>query len=283
MTLLREIAGMGLAGPLALGMLGCSLLVGLTIVALAIVSPLETGGPRLRALVLAEVTCMASTLALLFALVTAGRRTVVAVSTVPAMDPSAAATALANVFSQSGIGLFFVGITLGALGALLALAEAIWLLRAPRGPRGAAPLRRILHLVVSVLLGTVGLGVLRQINEVISRHRHAGSEERRASMDASSAHLATARVHVVLIAVAGTVVLLIAFLAASRRGGAAEFAPGGGSARLDCRACPMMDCSPASKSSRTHARPWRRSMQKTTRSTPEPESRAGPSPIAPWP
>jgi hypothetical protein len=221
MMLLREIGGMGLAGPLALGMLGCSLLVGLTIVAFAIVSPLETGGPRLRALVLAEVACLASTLGLLFALVTAGRRTVVAVLMVPAMDPSAAATALANGFSQSGLGLFFIGITLAALGALLALAEAIWLMRAPREARGAAPLRRILHLVVFVVLGAVGLGVLRQMNEVISLGRHAGSEERLACMDASSAHLATARVHVVLIAVAGTVVLLIAFLAASRRGGAA--------------------------------------------------------------
>jgi hypothetical protein len=222
MTLLREIVGMGLAGPLALGMLGCSLLVGLTIVAFAIVSPRETGGPRLRALVLAEVACLASTLALLFALVMAGRRrTVVAISTMPGMDPSASATELANAFSQSGIGLFFVGITLAALGALLALAAAFWLMRALRGARGAAPLRQILHLVVSVLLGAVGLGVLRQMNVVSSIHRHAGSEERLAYMDASSAHLTTARVHVVLIAVAGTVVLLIAFLAASRRGGAA--------------------------------------------------------------
>jgi hypothetical protein len=221
MTLLREIVGMGLVGPLALGMLGCSLLVGLMIVAFAIVSPLETGGPRLRALVLFEVACLVSTLGLLAALVTARRGTVVAFTTVPAMDPSATAWALANAFSQSEIGLFLVGITLAALGALLALAEAIWLMRAPRGARDDATLRRILHLVVSVLLGAVGLGVLRQMNEVSSLSRHAGSEERFACMDASSAHLATARVHVVLIAVAGTVVLLMAFLAASRRGGAA--------------------------------------------------------------
>lgn len=73
----------------------------------------------------------------------------------------------ASAFSQSGIGLFFVGITLAAPGALLALAGTVVLLLAflaasRRG--GAAPSRgAILSAVLTATAGLAGYPATRPL------------------------------------------------------------------------------------------------------------------------
>ena len=152
---LRVVARMGLAEFLALGMLGCALLLAVALVAAAAVAR-PGAGWVVRAIARAEAACLGSAL-LGFALVTDARRRLAAIEHPFGAYPlTGNVSHWADTFEQTESALFVTGATTAVIAVLLATAAIVWQART-----GAGATRAAAHLFAALLLGVTALGIAR--------------------------------------------------------------------------------------------------------------------------
>ena len=223
-ALFRAIARVGFAGPLTLGMLGCSLLLAVALVVATSVSEREAGSLRLRGLVVAEAACLSAALALVVALVTAARRPMLATAMPGDVQPFRNISwGWGDAAEQILSALFLAGGTMVAVSLLLACAAAQWHVRW-RADQGRAGLRGILApLLGALLLGVTGFGLARYA-WTASQWRFAQAlmlsdriQAIVAVQVAADAPLGEARLHILALALLGTAGLLYAATSARDR------------------------------------------------------------------